>query len=494
MLPFALESKSTGSLCGYILKSTAPPEVDNATEDTPVLGTQKHLEDIAVHLLAQENPQIVLFVHGFNNPPKVAKGLFERLFSCAQKTLSPEDAKRTVLIGYQWPSEGILKASFKGIPRGLWGTLLTGIILWLLGGYLLAREVQSASTWVQFLVPTTLHTFGWIGVILGGFLVPLAALFMIMRASTYWRDNYRATQYGVPDLVVFFQQLDKILNGPRLNNRINVSFVGHSMGGYVVTSVVRILSDVFDAGNKIERANNAVGNTMAFDRLLLISPDIPAEALFPRRANFLHSSLRRFNDAFLFSNEADIVLWTISTIANSFSFPAGLPDSGYRLGNIAVKESGGEMGGVFSQLRLGNKTLQHILDEAKIIMPPQKEKEVSLEEHFTYIDATNFHEEDKQSKKMRYYLSRGRKSNQIFGPLRQLKHLLFYVISMITGQKHGCDVHSGYFFEHQLLEQIVNVACLGYDKTTLGNAEGCEKIGLRVRRGTPLCDNPNAIT
>jgi Alpha/beta hydrolase of unknown function (DUF900) len=489
MLPFALENKSTGGLCGYILKSTAPSEVDKATEDVPALETQTRevLQTIATHLLTQRDPQIVLFVHGFNNPPKVAAQLFERLFSCTQQALSPEDAERTVLIGYQWPSEGILKASIKGIPRGLWGTLAVGVLLWALGGYLLAREVQSASTWVQFLVPTTLHTFGWIGLILGGFLVPLALLFMVMRASTYWRDNYRATQYGVPDLVVFFQQLDKILNGPRLKSRVNVSFVGHSMGGYVVTSVVRILSDVFDAGNKIERANNAVGNTMAFDRLVLISPDIPAEALFPRRANFLHSSLRRFNDAFLFSNEADVVLWTVSTIANSFSFPAGLPDSGYRLGNIAVKGNG-EMGGVFSQLRLGNKTLASILDEARIIMPPQKNQKegMALEERFTYIDATNFHEEDKQSQKMRYYLSRGRKSNQIFGPLRQLKHLFFYAISMITGQKHGCDVHSGYFFEHQLLEQIVKVACLGYDKTTLGDAEFCENVGLRVRRGTPL--------
>jgi hypothetical protein len=56
-------------------------------------------------------------------------------------------------------------------------------------------------------------------------------------------------------------------------------------------------------------------------RFVLASPDISAEALLSNRANFLASSLRRFREAYLFSNEGDEVLRQISTTANYFSFP-----------------------------------------------------------------------------------------------------------------------------------------------------------------------------
>ncbi|MHC5733162.1 MAG: alpha/beta hydrolase, partial [Nostoc sp.] len=68
---------------------------------------------------------------------------------------------------------------------------------------------------------------------------------IILRISTYFRDTYRAVNYGVIDLVEFIRQLDARVKLSH-NKRIKLSFISHSMGCFVVTDVIRILSDVFD--------------------------------------------------------------------------------------------------------------------------------------------------------------------------------------------------------------------------------------------------------
>jgi hypothetical protein len=132
------------------------------------------------------------------------------------------------------------------------------------------------------------------------------------------------------------------------------------MGAYVVTSVVRILSDVFDpvsvkpglhvgvsgadgmsdAPSELKRLPPEIGNVFRLMRLLLVSPDIPAEALVSNRANFLASCLSRFREAYLFSSEGDEVLRQISTTANYFSFPTRSRNFGFRLGNVGVLANG----------------------------------------------------------------------------------------------------------------------------------------------------------
>jgi pimeloyl-ACP methyl ester carboxylesterase len=123
------------------------------------------------------------------------------------------------------------------------------------------------------------------------------ALFL-MRVAVYFRDGYRATSFGVPDLVEIFRRIDKKLapEGKDLENRVKLSFIGHSMGAYVVTSVVRILSDVFDQGSgspdptaTAERPSPNIGHALELARLVLVSPDIPAEAFIANRANFLQN-------------------------------------------------------------------------------------------------------------------------------------------------------------------------------------------------------------
>jgi hypothetical protein len=199
----------------------------------------------------------------------------------------------------------------------------------------------------------------------------------ILRIIVYFRDGYRATSFGIPDLVEIIRQIDKKLaeKTPR-RNHVQLSFIGHSMGAYVVTSVVRILSDVFDPLSMRSSLNpepgdsprpklkTEIGKVFRLMRLVLVSPDIPAEALISSRVNFLSASLLRFDDAFLFSNDGDEVLRQISTTANYFSFPTRSNKFGYRLGNICLLVDVGITRGVdLKLLQIGQITIRDIYNE-----------------------------------------------------------------------------------------------------------------------------------
>jgi hypothetical protein len=125
----------------------------------------------------------------------------------------------------------------------------------------------------------------------------------LLRFTVYFRDGYRATSYGIPDLVEIIRKIDRELDqkeeedkkgqGNKRKNWVKLSFIGHSMGGYVVTSVVRILSDVFspqsvppklhvkDAGPtdtpneeyEDPRPQPYIGNVFRLTRLILVSPE-----------------------------------------------------------------------------------------------------------------------------------------------------------------------------------------------------------------------------
>jgi len=139
-------------------------------------------------------------------------------------------------------------------------------------------------------------------------------LVSLLRLAVYFRDGYRATNYGVPDLVEVIRQLDRKVTEkaesrggePEYKNPVKLSFIGHSMGGFVVTNVVRILSDVFsppqdprrtepdyisvdqfaaekgyerdqgslNAGNAGKVSTPEIGKAFILARLVLVSPDI----------------------------------------------------------------------------------------------------------------------------------------------------------------------------------------------------------------------------
>ncbi len=85
-------------------------------------------------------------------------------------------------------------------------------------------------------------------------LLRIAITLFLMRVTVYFRDGYRATTYGVPDLVDIVRLLDEQLEKKLAGRRSDLSFIGHSMGAFVVTDAVRILTDVFSpAENHIRR-------------------------------------------------------------------------------------------------------------------------------------------------------------------------------------------------------------------------------------------------
>jgi len=107
------------------------------------------------------------------------------------------------------------------------------------------------------------------------------------------------TSYGIPDLVEIIRQIDKQLTplDEDREKRVELSFIGHSMGAYVVTSVVRILSHVFNMREGLnspwppgdppnQEELSTIGHAFRLKRLVLVSPDIQAEALISNRANF----------------------------------------------------------------------------------------------------------------------------------------------------------------------------------------------------------------
>ena len=126
----------------------------------------------------------------------------------------------------------------------------------------------------------------------------------------------------------------------------------------MATQTIRVLSDVFDSaatqrwknlasegpfgGTKIQHsledekieALGKIGDLLSLKSLVLASPDIPIWAITTGRSNFLRTCLRRFEEAYLFTNDADMVLRLASTVANYFVFPSKSRIGGYRLGNL----------------------------------------------------------------------------------------------------------------------------------------------------------------
>ncbi|MCA1990517.1 MAG: hypothetical protein LDL41_00495 [Coleofasciculus sp. S288] len=118
--------------------------------------------------------------------------------------------------------------------------------------------------------------------------VSIILALILLRLSTYFRDNYRATNYGVPDLVELIRQLDLAVvqmrqskGRPTNEPRIKLSFIGHSMGCFVVTNTIRILSDVFDPPSINKTPTAEIGNVFCLERLILVAPDIPVETVIP---------------------------------------------------------------------------------------------------------------------------------------------------------------------------------------------------------------------
>jgi hypothetical protein len=325
---------------------------------------------------------------------------------------------------------------------------------------------------------------------------------VLLRIIVYFRDTYRATNYGVPDLVQIIRAIDGEIvrlrgaGGP--TNDVQLSFIGHSMGGFVVTNTIRVLSHVFGrpvralssygagstADNKPAQPSSSIGNVFRLKRFVLASPDIPAETLLSNRSNFLASALCRFDEAYLFSSEGDEVLRQISTLANYFVFPTKNRRHGFRLGNVEILSS--QFGFIdvteadfLRVLRIGDLTLQELYDTLvtanarRQATTAQAPMPASLPQVFTYFDCTDYVDQDNDGGPARPLLTFAeclkRKNPKAKLPWHSHLHLL---LAYLVRQKP--NVHGGYF-EGVLSQRLIyRLACLGYEDTV--RAFGDEEI------------------
>lgn len=335
------ESDASARMPGYYINSTAAINIEDnplATDNALVVD---RIRAIADYLIASSEPQVVISIHGYGTQRSDAQKRYQKIHNHAATICS---AKTSVFLGYLWPSEkptgdSSINSSLKtklgdainALPILLTGMIGGSFVLSVITIFLLSKTVGLSALLLPILIVSVL-TFA------------IVLTLILLRLSTYFRDNYRATNYGVLDLVELIRQLDRAVSEKldlkeplSKERRIKLSFIGHSMGCFIVTNTIRILSDVFDTSSIAQNPPSEIGRVFSLGRLVLVAPDIPAESIMPRRANFLRSSLRRCEEAYVFSNEGDLALRLASTTANYFSFPARKRSSGYRLGNVTVK-------------------------------------------------------------------------------------------------------------------------------------------------------------
>jgi hypothetical protein len=496
----------------YFIESTARDNVDDPAVPPPVTKVLKPFEDsdeavkeIAQKLASGANPNLVVMVHGFNNPyPAVLQ-----TYTAAALAIDGDDKIRAddglVCVGYRWPSEkmGTLwRGTWDAMPTlptwlfyaGTALAVLPFLLFCLVSQYLKSQSIQlsdDVAGWISFLV----HLLTLAGLTFAG-LVLTAAL---LRTIVYFRDTYRATNYGAPDLVQIVRAIDGELGklrGRGKKNDVQLSFIGHSMGGFVVTNTIRVLSDVFARPvtalnsyganpypDDAEAPMRTIGDAFVLKRFVLASPDIPAEMLLSNRGNFLVSALSRFEEAYLFCSEGDEVLRQISTLANYFVFPTKSRDNGFRLGNVEILSS--DYGLItldpgqdfLAMLRVGNRTIRELSNEMEEaaaksqsqILPgqdpgPPRRVKPPLPIIFSYFDCTDYVDQDNAKDGPRglltFALDLKRRNPAARLTWHEHMHLLFAYLTRLKP-----NVHGGYFegmFSQQLMYRL---ACLGFEGT-----------------------------
>lgn len=520
-----------GTIPGYFVMSSAPPNIDPTPEELEGINEAlqqeqawQGVEEIADHLhrIMSTNPEgyaeLVITVHGYNTNRRGVEAWYKNIFKYINRHDEAIQAKaHHVFIGYRWPSENVKLSrlpeallALPPLPRDL---LVAGIL-----GFVLLLVVQALAFGVTL--------WGWVVSALLGLLTALGLLMfalVVLRLVVYFRDNYRANNFGVLDLVELLRQIDHALVqrtaeemfpgmakaspadqakamaqaqsywGRRSRNKVKLSFIGHSMGAFVVTNVVRILSDVFDSNSVNKRPDSDVGDVFRLERLVLASPDIPVLTIITSRANFLVSSLRRFSESYLLSSEGDIALRIASTAANYIAFPSRTQSRGYRLGNVSIKNPSGTHAdyGLFNLPHLEQDfpldlpigvalaqaqdrvmevlflTFQRFQSQGVVTLASLFQEQTSgssnqatIADLFTYFDCTDYMD-------VRYNPADNTCDAQPMGLLTRakgkpvLKSLDYFLLTLdyATGKR---DVHGGYF-QGQFSQQLVyGLAFLGF--------------------------------
>lgn len=514
----------------YLVTSTAPHNIDESIEgpsEDSVVQTQKGLMAIA-HTLhrIQSDPtitepaELVVAVHGYNTEEKGIHAWYSDIYRyIAQDDRQIRQRRNLVFIGYRWSSERFslrprhLWSNLRALPEVPQGLLASGLVLVLLYW-----------GWAGFGRPMGRTGFVYNLLIEGGLSVAIALTvtiltLLLLRLSVYFRDVYRAINFGVPDLTELLRQIDQTVIDLRNEEikhtsasygeamrrakqsydeslpRIKLSFLGHSMGGLVVTNVVRILSDVFDRGSIANNPTPKIGDTLSLGRLILASPDIPVLSIISSRANGLASSLRRFSEAYLFSNEGDLALRLASTAVNYISFPSAKQHYGQRLGSIALTNDVYKKGIINLPLLQEHYSLKKDLGEAIIDDPGdilnslfithrsgsgngylslgdlfaiehKAKSPATLADLFTFFDCTDY-KDYKLALGANGWRERSPRKTGLLTRAKRKKYLttwdyLELIFDTIAGRR---DVHGGYFHGEYSRQLIYRIAFLGFEGT-----------------------------
>jgi hypothetical protein len=507
----------------YFIESTAPDNVDDTGRlpDLPPeyrkylteIEPDQAVTEIAQALAHEADPNLVVMVHGYNNPEPSVLKMYTGAAMAIERDAKIKDRKGLVCIGYRWPSEKIGQpwlGTWDALPTFPTWLLYTGIVLTIVGVLLFDLAPWPPSGWFPI--------FDHLVTVAGLTLIGLVLSAALLRIIVYFRDTYRATNFGVPDLVHIIRVIDaKVgeLRGKQAPpNHVQLSFIGHSMGGFVVTNTIRVLSQVFDdrysqieaygAADPVPPSPN-IGHVFRLKRFVLASPDIPAETLVTNRSNFLASALVRFDEAYLFSNEGDEVLRQISTLANYFVFPTKSRNHGFRLGNAEILSrdfglTNVPRADILKRLRIGHLTLWELYDGLKratkqrqrgLASPAVLKPAVLLPERFTYFDCTDYTDEwidpsDPDTLKPPRPLltfANWYKRNDEHAKVPWHKHLRLLFAYLFTQQP---NVHAGYFQGVLSQQLIYRLACLGYEGTikAYGNkealGEACKTKQIRL--------------
>ena len=129
-------------------------------------------------------------VHGFNTPRDRVLELYDKVRTAlvADTQIFDLARRRIVCIGYRWPSERVFsdRNTIGATPNA--ALVALGVVFVVL----------------VLLAIWTAHLAALLAILTAGTIVMAAAL----RGMVYFRDVYRATNNGVPDLVEVIRQID----------------------------------------------------------------------------------------------------------------------------------------------------------------------------------------------------------------------------------------------------------------------------------------------
>ncbi len=424
--------------------------------------------------------RLVVRIHGYNVPLQSVEQEYaeaERKFSndAQQLATAPPD-DYVLFVHYAWPSERIGAGGplrwIRAMPVALLGLLA-------LGGWLGTAASGLAA-------------------VVGQLCLGIGITLILLRAVVYFRDRDRASTFGVFDAVEMIRALHHLVQEigaetdylSRLQRgearRISLSFLGHSMGTFLTTMLIRVLSNVFDADADSHLWQNdamvgpfaglscaaparpeqreamiaqlaTIGDLFILDRLILVAADIPVWAITTGRSNYLASCLRRFRETFLFVNDADMVLRLASTLANYFVFPSGTRLGGYRLGNLSIAGRGradsyGWRSSDLRDLRLnGGLRAKPLCDPRTFGCSPWIGYPLNVIDCTDYTDAGR-------------HLSAFTASHALLRPLNYIATLALMLLAPLgIGQ---IDSHGGYFRGRFCLDLLYELALSGIPDDT----------------------------